>query len=134
MNLVSGGVHLPKSLQVDTSTGLYNGTAFAAQQPWLEHASIKDNILFASPFDQERYDAVVEACALTADFGVLEDGDATEIGEKGVSLSGGQKARVALARAVYSRARHVLADDPLSAVDAHTAKHLYVPGLRISPG
>lgn len=72
-----------------------------------------------------RYNAVVDACALRPDLDRLEDGDTTEIGARGVSLSGGQKARVALARAVYSRARYVLLDDPLSAVDSHTARFLY---------
>ncbi|KAJ7045901.1 hypothetical protein C8F04DRAFT_452844 [Mycena alexandri] len=101
------------------------GIAYAAQSPWLRHQSIKDNILFGSPMDQERYDAVVECCALRPDFDMLEDGDATEIGVKGVSLSGGQKARVALARAVYSRKKYVLLDDPLSAVDSHTSQFLF---------
>ncbi|KAG6858944.1 hypothetical protein C0991_001605, partial [Blastosporella zonata] len=89
--------------------------------PWLRHQSIRDNILFGAPFDDARYDAVLDACALRPDLEVLEDGDLTEIGARGVSLSGGQKARVALARAVYSRARYVLLDDPLSAVDSGTA-------------
>lgn len=80
--------------------------------------------LFGSPLDQDRYEATVKACCLLPDFRMLEDGDATEIGAKGVSLSGGQKARVALARAVYSRAKHVLLDDPLAAVDSHTAAAL----------
>ncbi|KAG6905629.1 hypothetical protein DXG01_001538, partial [Tephrocybe rancida] len=95
--------------------------SYAAQAPWLRHQSIRDNILFGAPFDSARYDAVLDACALRTDLDVLEDGDLTEIGARGVSLSGGQKARVALARAVYSRARYVLLDDPLSAVDSGTA-------------
>ncbi|KAG6908992.1 hypothetical protein DXG01_002481 [Tephrocybe rancida] len=95
--------------------------SYAAQAPWLRHQSIRDNILFGAPFDSARYGAVLDACALKTDLHILEDGDLTEIGTRGVSLSGGQKARVALARAVYSRARYVLLDDPLSAVDYGTA-------------
>lgn len=69
--------------------------SYAAQTPWLQHQSIRNNILFGTPFDQGRYDEVVECCALKPDLDVLEDGDRTEIGVRGVSLSGGQKARYA---------------------------------------
>uniref|UniRef100_A0A0W0F1J3 Putative pleiotropic drug resistance ABC transporter n=1 Tax=Moniliophthora roreri TaxID=221103 RepID=A0A0W0F1J3_MONRR len=92
----------------------------------LEHATIRDNIIFASNYgyDEERYNAVLEACALKRDLDVFAAGDMTEIGEKGITLSGGQKARIALARAVYSQAKCILLDDPLAAVDMHTAQHL----------
>ncbi|KAJ7662919.1 multidrug resistance-associated ABC transporter [Mycena rosella] len=110
--------------------GNAHGIAYAAQSPWLRHASIRDNILFGSPMDEKRYDDVIECCALQPDLEMLEDGDATEIGVKGVSLSGGQKARVALARAVYARKKFVLLDDPLSAVDSHTSRFLYEKCLR----
>ena len=90
--------------------------SYAAQTSWLQNQSIKDNILFGSEFEEERYNAVVEACALLPDFKIFEDGDDTEIGTRGVTLSGGQKARVALARAVYAKTKVVLLDDPLSAV------------------
>ncbi|KAJ8520309.1 hypothetical protein ONZ45_g2846 [Pleurotus djamor] len=99
--------------------------AYVPQAAWLRNASIKDNILFNLPFDEERYQKTLEACALVSDLEILEDGDQSEIGERGVNLSGGQKARVSLARAVYSRASILLLDDVLSAVDAHTAHHLY---------
>ncbi|OWZ59696.1 ATP-binding cassette transporter [Cryptococcus neoformans c45] len=125
MELLNGRSYLPKnSTQVDFSSGLRNSIAYAAQTPWLQQTSIKNNILFGEPFDEERYEMVLEACALNPDLDALEDGDMTEIGAKGVSLSGGQKARVALARAVYSYTQHLLLDDPLAAVDSHTAKHL----------
>ncbi len=131
MICTKGEVHLPKAAHVvDETTGLYDGVAYASQLPWLQHDTIKGNILFGAPFEQDRYDAVVEACALQADFKQFEAGDQTEIGEKGISLSGGQKARVALARAVYSRAKTILLDDPLSAVDSHTAKHLFTKCLK----
>jgi energy-coupling factor transporter ATP-binding protein EcfA2 len=88
------------------------------------------SILFGLPLDYTRYNATLEACSLLSDLDILEDGDQTEIGEKGVNLSGGQKARVSLARAVYSRASYVLLDDIMSAVDAHTAAHLFDKCLR----
>ncbi|RXW15952.1 hypothetical protein EST38_g9897, partial [Candolleomyces aberdarensis] len=99
--------------------------AYVPQAAWLRNASIKDNILFELPYDEERYQKTLEACALISDLEILEDGDESEIGERGVNLSGGQKARVSLARAVYSRASILFLDDVLSAVDAHTAHHLY---------
>ena len=110
-------IFLPKHpSQYDVTTGLKNYISYAAQAPWLEHLTIKDNILFGSPYEEERYNEVIRCCALQPDLDVFEDGDQTEIGARGVSLSGGQKARVALARAVYARTKHVLLDDPLSAV------------------
>nr|GAT52587.1 multidrug resistance-associated ABC transporter protein [Mycena chlorophos] len=104
--------------------------AFVPQAAWLRNASIKDNILFNLPYDEERYNLTLEVCALVSDLEIIEDGDEAEIGERGVNLSGGQKARVSLARAVYSRASILLLDDVLSAVDAHTAHHLYNECLR----
>ncbi|KAJ6495413.1 multidrug resistance-associated ABC transporter [Mycena sanguinolenta] len=104
--------------------------AYVPQAAWLRNASIKDNILFSLPYDEERYKLTLEVCALVSDLEILEDGDEAEIGERGVNLSGGQKARVSLARAVYSRASILLLDDVLSAVDAHTAHHLYHNCLR----
>ncbi|KAJ3281521.1 hypothetical protein HDU76_008910, partial [Blyttiomyces sp. JEL0837] len=89
------------------------------------NATIRDNILFGEQYDPIRYDRVIKACALVKDLETLEAGDLTEIGEKGINLSGGQKQRVSLARAVYSKASIILLDDPLSAVDAPTAKHLF---------
>ncbi|GAA6008715.1 uncharacterized protein JCM10292_005037 [Rhodotorula paludigena] len=133
MTCTTGSIHLPKGtagLDLDPSTGLYAGTAYASQLPWLQHDSIKNNVLFGSPFEPERYEQVIDACALRSDLAMFDAGDETEIGEKGISLSGGQKARVALARAVYSRAKTVLLDDPLSAVDSHTARHLFRKCLR----
>lgn len=104
---------------------LHHGIAYVAQTSWLLNATIRDNILFGAPYDQERYMKTLRACALIRDLETLESGDMTEIGEKGVNLSGGQKQRISLARATYSRAAYVLLDDPLSAVDAPTARHLF---------
>lgn len=91
--------------------------AYVSQTAWLQNASIRDNILFGLPYIESRYRETLYACALDKDLEIFEDGDETEIGEKGITLSGGQKARVSLARAVYSRAQNVLMDDVLSAVD-----------------
>ncbi|QRW04429.1 ABC transporter [Ceratobasidium sp. AG-Ba] len=125
MDRVTGEVYIPKEpTRVNEKTGLQIAISYCAQQPWLQHKSIKDNILFGLPYEKERYNLVLDCCALLPDLGILEDGDETEIGEKGISLSGGQKARVALARAVYARTQVVILDDILSAVDAPTAEYL----------
>jgi ABC-type multidrug transport system fused ATPase/permease subunit len=95
---------------------------YCAQTPWLQSMSIRENILFSSPYDEHRYRQVLDACALLHDLDNFKHGDSTFIGENGTGLSGGQKARVALARAVYSSARVLLLDDPLSALDFNTAE------------
>ncbi|XP_075979217.1 putative multidrug resistance-associated protein lethal(2)03659 [Anticarsia gemmatalis] len=98
--------------------------SYASQEPWLFVATVRENILFGLPFDRVRYKRVVKACALIRDFELLPHGDSTLVGERGVSLSGGQRARISLARACYRRADIYLLDDPLSAVDTHVGKHL----------
>ncbi|KAL7626400.1 ATP-binding cassette glutathione S-conjugate transporter ycf1 [Parahypoxylon ruwenzoriense] len=102
-----------------------NGTvAYVAQQPWIMNATVKENIIFGHRYDSNFYEQTIKACALLADFTQLPDGDETVVGERGISLSGGQKARVALARAVYARADIYLLDDCLSAVDSHVGRHI----------
>ncbi|CDO68600.1 hypothetical protein BN946_scf184996.g31 [Trametes cinnabarina] len=125
LTTLEGRIVMSKNPSKVDKHGLSHTISYAAQSPWLRHQSIKDNILFGYPYDEDRYNAVVECCALKPDLDILEDGDATEIGARGVSLSGGQKARVALARAVYAPTKYVLLDDPLSAVDSHTAQFLF---------
>ncbi len=90
-----------------------------------QNATLRDNILFGQPFDEERYWEAVKVSELEADLAILPAGDLTEIGEKGVNLSGGQKQRVNIARALYYNAEIVCLDDPLSAVDAHVGKALF---------
>ncbi|RMZ73353.1 bile acid transporter [Pyrenophora seminiperda CCB06] len=98
--------------------------AYCAQTPWLQSMSIRDNILFSYPYEEGRYKLTLEACALLPDMAELKHGDLSNIGENGIGLSGGQKARVALARAVYSNAKVLLLDDPLSALDHQTAEFI----------
>jgi ABC-type multidrug transport system fused ATPase/permease subunit len=97
---------------------------YCAQTPWLQSMSIRDNILFSYPYEEARYKQVLDACALLPDMAELKHGDLSNIGENGIGLSGGQKARVALARAVYSTAKTIMLDDPLSALDHQTAEFI----------
>ncbi|KAF8333586.1 ABC protein [Cantharellus anzutake] len=99
--------------------------AYAAQVPWIQNATLRANVTFGKEFDEGKYWRVINHVALLPDLPVLPDGDLTEIGEKGINLSGGQKARVNLARALYSEADIVALDDPLSAVDAHVGERLF---------
>eukprot|EP01031_Cornospumella_fuschlensis_P034552 gene34552-41835_t len=99
--------------------------AYSTQSAWIQNDTLRDNILFGSPFDAARYDKVIKVCALEEDLKLLPRGDLTEIGEKGVNLSGGQKQRVSLARAAYVRSDIIILDDPLSAVDAHVGEHIF---------
>ena len=98
--------------------------AYVSQNAWIMNASVKDNIIFGHRYDPAFYDKTIKASALIEDLAVLPDGDKTEVGEKGISLSGGQKARVQLARAVYARADIYILDDILSAVDQHVGRHI----------
>ncbi|GAB1525242.1 hypothetical protein RhiTH_008400 [Rhizoctonia solani] len=93
--------------------------------PWIMNATIRENILFSHRYDEEFYNLVLDACALRPDLALFNDGDLTEVGEKGITLSGGQRARISLARTVYARADLYLLDDPLAAVDAHVARHVF---------
>ncbi|UYV60328.1 hypothetical protein LAZ67_1000843 [Cordylochernes scorpioides] len=113
MDKLEGNVHLNGSV------------AYVAQLAWIQNATLRDNILFYKPYNQEHYNEVVEACALTSDLDILQGRDMTEIGERGINLSGGQKQRISLARAVYQDADIYLLDDPLSAVDVHVGKHIF---------
>ncbi|XP_050545468.1 probable multidrug resistance-associated protein lethal(2)03659 [Daktulosphaira vitifoliae] len=99
--------------------------SYASQEPWLFAATVQQNILFGSPMNRRRYKKVVDVCALEKDFEQFPYGDRTIVGERGVSLSGGQRARINLARAVYKEADVYLLDDPLSAVDTRVGRHLF---------
>uniref|UniRef100_A0A0K8VHX2 Putative multidrug resistance-associated protein lethal(2)03659 n=1 Tax=Bactrocera latifrons TaxID=174628 RepID=A0A0K8VHX2_BACLA len=104
--------------------------SYASQEPWLFTGTVRQNILFGLPMDKNRYRTVIKKCALERDFELLPFGDKTIVGERGTSLSGGQKARISLARAVYRKADVYLLDDPLSAVDTHVGRHLFDQCMR----
>lgn len=130
MTRVKGKIFCPggrsrEDVRPDPETGLADTIAYVAQAAWLVNANIKDNILFAAPFDEQRYKDVIIACALERDLEILDHGDETLVGEKGITLSGGQKQRISLARALYSNSAHLLLDDCLSAVDSHTAQWIF---------
>ncbi|KAI9171700.1 ATP-dependent bile acid permease [Paramyrothecium foliicola] len=99
--------------------------AYVGQTPWLESTSLRNNILFGLPYEEARYDKVIEVCALKKDLAMLTDGDGTELGANGINLSGGQKWRITLARAIYSRAEILVMDDIFSAVDAHVGRQIF---------
>ncbi|ETV86915.1 hypothetical protein H257_01946 [Aphanomyces astaci] len=110
---------------VDGSIYKYGTIAYVAQQPFILNATVRDNILFGLPFDHARYTEAIDVCCLESDLATLGAGDATEIGEKGITLSGGQRTRVALARAVYQNADVYLLDDVLAAVDNDVGRRLF---------
>ncbi|KAI3212555.1 hypothetical protein CBS147311_128 [Penicillium roqueforti] len=111
LDRLSGSAHIPNEM-----------VGYCAQTPWLQSMSIRDNILFSAPYHDQRYKRTLEACALLPDLAQFKHGDLSFVGENGIGLSGGQKARVSLARAVYSASRVLLLDDPLSALDHNTAE------------
>ncbi|ETS80377.1 hypothetical protein PFICI_07906 [Pestalotiopsis fici W106-1] len=99
--------------------------AFCPQYAWIQNATLRNNITFGKDLDREWYNDVIQACALQPDLDMLPDGDATEIGERGITISGGQKQRLNIARAIYFDSDIVIMDDPLSAVDAHVGRHIF---------
>ena len=99
--------------------------SYVEQQPWTQNMTLRDNVLFGKPFDKRKYVETIVGCQLESDLGIMPAGDFTEIGEKGINLSGGQKARVSLARAVYQEADVILMDDPISALDANVRKAIF---------
>ncbi|KAJ5728886.1 P-loop containing nucleoside triphosphate hydrolase protein [Penicillium malachiteum] len=116
IDLLSGSIAGPSSNQP---------VAFVSQTPWLQNATVRDNILFGSNFDEVRYQKVLQACALEPDLAALPKGDQTHIGLRGVKLSGGQRARVSFGRALYSKAQLLVLDDIFSALDTHIAREIF---------
>uniref|UniRef100_A0A0E0KZG8 ABC transporter C family member 13 n=3 Tax=Oryza punctata TaxID=4537 RepID=A0A0E0KZG8_ORYPU len=107
------------------SVALFGSIAYVPQTPWIQSGTVRDNILFGKPMNNEEYDRAIRCCALDKDMENFPHGDLTEIGQRGLNMSGGQKQRIQLARAVYNCADVYLLDDPFSAVDAHTAATLF---------
>ena len=135
---ISGTIKVPKApslndrfdhLATKGNWVIDSSVAFVAQIPWIENATIKDNILFGLPFDSGRYNTVKRVCALEKDLEILPDGELTDIGANGINLSGGQRWRVSFARALYSRAGILVLDDIFSAVDAHVGRQLFEDAL-----
>ncbi|KAJ2065106.1 ABC transporter C member 13 [Coemansia sp. S146] len=114
-----------RELEMTKGTGTVVGRiGYMEQSPWIMNDTMRANILFGRGFDEEYYWKVIHACALTQDLESWPDSDLTMIGERGINISGGQRARLALARTVYSQADIYILDDPLSAVDAHVKRHI----------
>ncbi|CAH2351792.1 bile pigment transporter 1 [[Candida] railenensis] len=107
-----------------TEITISGSIAYCAQIPWILNGTVKENILFGCKYDPDFYSKTIDACELMSDFNSLPNGDETLVGEKGISLSGGQKARISLARAVYSKSDIYFLDDVLSAVDVHVAANI----------
>ncbi|GIK00040.1 hypothetical protein Aspvir_004054 [Aspergillus viridinutans] len=129
-DIVKGTAIVPRASAAKPPAGEENWivdglVAYVSQDPWIENATVRDAILFGLPFDAERYEKVIHACALSHDLQSFPDGDRTDIGANGINLSGGQKWRLALARALYSRAGILVLDDIFSAVDSNVGRHLY---------
>ncbi|XP_011494146.1 PREDICTED: multidrug resistance-associated protein 4-like [Ceratosolen solmsi marchali] len=120
LSTILGELHL-----LQGAVRVKGGISYASQDAWVFGASVRQNIVFGQEFDRQRYQKVVKVCALLKDFKQFPQGDQTIVGERGSSLSGGQRARINLARAVYRQADIYLLDDPLSAVDTHVGKHLF---------
>lgn len=118
-------VILKELLPVEGTVSISGVVTYASQEPWLFGSSVRQNILFGQKYNEKKYNEVVKVCALERDFSLFSYGDKTIIGERGVTLSGGQRARINLARAVYKEADIYLLDDPLSAVDTHVGKQLF---------
>lgn len=99
--------------------------SYAQQTPWIQNMNIRENILCGTDMDEAKYYDTIRLCELERDFDILPEGDLTKIGERGINLSGGQKARIGLARAVYQDKDILLMDDPISALDAEVRKNIF---------
>ncbi|XP_069823859.1 ATP-binding cassette sub-family C member 8 [Dendropsophus ebraccatus] len=118
-----------REVAVDVEIRRRGAVAYASQKPWLLNATVEENITFESPFNKQKYKAVIDACSLQPDIDILPHGDQTQIGERGINLSGGQRQRISVARALYQQTNVVFLDDPFSALDIHLSDHLMQDGI-----
>ncbi|TKW03487.1 hypothetical protein SEVIR_7G027800v4 [Setaria viridis] len=125
LSCIMGEMH-----KVSGKVSIFGSTAYVAQTAWIRNGTIQENILFGKPMHLERYSEIIHACCLEKDLEMMEFGDQTEIGERGINLSGGQKQRIQLARAVYQDCDIYLLDDIFSAVDAHTGSTIFMECLK----
>ena len=106
---------------------IINGSiSYVGQESWIQNNTVRNNILFFQPYEPDKYEKILSLCELNQDLNTLIGGDMTEIGEKGVNLSGGQKARISIARALYNENDIYIFDDPISALDAHVGKNIMI--------
>ncbi|XP_041445573.1 ATP-binding cassette sub-family C member 8 isoform X2 [Xenopus laevis] len=122
-------VNPDKETAVDMETRRRGAVAYASQKPWLLNATVEENITFESPFNKQKYKAIIDACSLQPDIDILPHGDQTQIGERGINLSGGQRQRISVARVLYQQSSVVFLDDPFSALDIHLSDHLMHEGI-----
>jgi ABC-type multidrug transport system fused ATPase/permease subunit len=111
--------------------------AYSSQDPWIMDGTVRENITMGQPFDERWYNEVIDACGLRLDLEIFRNGDQTVVGDRGIQCSGGQRARIGLARAVYRDADVLIADDPLSAVDAKVGRQIFqeaLQGLSVNRG
>nr|XP_022286886.1 multidrug resistance-associated protein 5-like isoform X2 [Crassostrea virginica] len=120
---------LGRMIKTSGKVAVSGSIAYVSQQPWILNATIRENILFGEMYNEDRYNAAIDACCLREDLETFVSGDETEIGERGINMSGGQKQRLALARALYADKDIYLMDDPLSAVDIHVGRHIFTECL-----
>lgn len=125
----SGTIHLGTNVDDDQKGEQNIYISYAAQDPWIMNGTVRENVTMGLPFRQEWYDRIVDACGLRMDFQIFRDGDSTVVGDRGVQCSGGQRARIGLARAIYRDAEVLVADDPLSAVDGKVGRQIFHEAL-----
>ena len=125
LNSIINNLAVLNKKDLDGNIQLSGKVSFVSQNSWILNDTIEQNILFFKPMDREKYNKVISICQLEPDLLIFPQGDQTEIGEKGVNLSGGQKARMAIARAVYNDSDIYVFDDPLSALDAYVGMNLF---------
>uniref|UniRef100_F1KQ57 Multidrug resistance-associated protein 5 n=1 Tax=Ascaris suum TaxID=6253 RepID=F1KQ57_ASCSU len=116
--------------QKEGSLNVSGSVAYVTQSPWIQNLTVQGNILFGLPMNTSRYYRAITACELSKDLETMKAADQTEIGERGVTLSGGQKARVALARALFANRQIYLLDNALSSVDRNVGDRIFQHAIK----